>query len=180
LKLWHGPCYLSLPGAFKEVYAMNNGMNRTLTTCLAALVAAALVAGGCKRTEEGKVVADEQAQAKAREQVARAADATEQGIKKAGEAVDEGLEKAGQALDRASAALEPRVADATLTARVKARLIADPEVNALAIDVDTVNGVVTLNGRVKTEAQRAEAVELARGTEGVHTVNDLIQVEGSV
>ena len=173
------------------------------------LALALLVLPGCRRTEEGRVVSDEQAQENAEAKVEEAkqdvqaagaevkqeagaaaakveagletaGDKVESGLQNAGERLEAGAEAAGRAVDRgvdqAAERLGPAIDDATVTARVKARLIADPEVAAITIDVDTVNGVVTLNGRAATAAQRDEAVKLARTTEGVVAVNNLIQV----
>lgn len=64
------------------------------------------------------------------------------------------------------------VTDAGVTAAVKAKLLADPAVAGLKIDVDTQNGVVTLTGRVKSAAEKAEALRLARETTGVKSVTD--------
>jgi len=69
--------------------------------------------------------------------------------------------------------------DASVTAKVKARLMADPDVAALHIDVDTADGQVTLKGTVSTADERAEAEKLANHTEGVKSVVNLIQVAGS-
>ena len=46
----------------------------------------------------------------------------------------------------------------------------------MAVDVDTVGTVVTLTGTVRSEAERAKAVQLARGTAGVTVVNDRLIV----
>jgi osmotically-inducible protein OsmY len=73
----------------------------------------------------------------------------------------------------------PNVSDATdptITAAVKSRLLADPDVAGLKIDVDTQSGVVTLSGTVKTAAEKAEAVSIARDTTGVRSVNDKLTV----
>lgn len=66
----------------------------------------------------------------------------------------------------------PDVTDPAITAAVKAKLLADPDVAGLKIDVDTSNGVVTLSGRVKTAAEKAEALRLTRETTGVKDVVD--------
>jgi len=44
------------------------------------------------------------------------------------------------------------------------------------INVDVKNGAVTLKGRVQTEAGRARAVEVARSTAGVKSVNDTLKI----
>lgn len=69
-----------------------------------------------------------------------------------------------------------QVNDAALTAKVKAKLAADPEINPFKIDVDTDNGMVTLRGRVDEQGDRDEAVKLARKTSGVRGVHDELQV----
>jgi osmotically-inducible protein OsmY len=60
--------------------------------------------------------------------------------------------------------------DSLITAKIKASLAADPQVSALAIDVDTANGVVSLMGVVSGEQARQRAIQLAQGTEGVKRV----------
>jgi hyperosmotically inducible protein len=69
--------------------------------------------------------------------------------------------------------------DASITASVKAKLAGDPEVSAHEIDVDTVDGRVTLTGAVDSAAERAEAVRLAQETDGVEGVTDNLTVGGS-
>src|SRR5215218_189013 len=102
--------------------------------------------------------------------------------RQAGEAIKEGAEQAGDALERGAARVEaeagPVARDAGITAKVKAKLIADPEVNALHIDVDTLDGRVTLSGKVASEDLKAEAEKLASRTEGVKEVVNRIQVAG--
>ena len=66
--------------------------------------------------------------------------------------------------------------DTTITTRVKTAMLNDPAVGGLSIDVDTYKGVVTLSGRVKTPAERDQAMALARKTEGVTEVKDALQV----
>jgi hyperosmotically inducible periplasmic protein len=66
--------------------------------------------------------------------------------------------------------------DPAITAAVKAKLLGDPLVAGLKIDVDTQSGVVTLSGTVKSAAEKEEAVRLARDTAGVKSVNDMIKV----
>ena len=69
-----------------------------------------------------------------------------------------------------------QVDDAAITAKVKAKLAADGEMNPFNIDVDTNEGVVTLQGRVKTEENRTTAERLARETNGVKRVINLVKV----
>ncbi|HYX22559.1 MAG TPA: BON domain-containing protein [Thermoanaerobaculia bacterium] len=69
-----------------------------------------------------------------------------------------------------------QVDDATITAKVKAKLAADGDINPFNIDVDTHEGVVTLLGRVKKAESRARAERLARETSGVKRVTNLVKV----
>lgn len=65
--------------------------------------------------------------------------------------------------------------DATITAKVKSEIIADPEVSALNVNVTTFKGQVQLSGYVDNANQRKRAEQIARKVEGVKSVsNDLI------
>jgi osmotically-inducible protein OsmY len=65
--------------------------------------------------------------------------------------------------------------DTVLTTKVKSVLLNDPSVSGLAVNVETFKGVVQLSGFVKTAAERAKAVELARAVSGVKEVkNDIL------
>jgi hyperosmotically inducible periplasmic protein len=67
--------------------------------------------------------------------------------------------------------------DATLTAEVKSRLIAEPGIRALTINVDTYLKNVTLKGEVGTSAQRASAERVAREARGVKSVRNELTVK---
>ena len=69
-----------------------------------------------------------------------------------------------------------QVDDAAITAKVKAKLAADGDINPFNIDVDTNEGVVTLQGRVAKEEARTKAEQLAHDTEGVRRVINLVKV----
>ncbi|MET0327754.1 MAG: BON domain-containing protein [Luteimonas sp.] len=60
--------------------------------------------------------------------------------------------------------------DTWITTKVKSSLLADSDVSGLDIQVETVNGVVTLTGNVDQQAQIAEATRIAREIEGVTNV----------
>jgi osmotically-inducible protein OsmY len=67
--------------------------------------------------------------------------------------------------------------DAWITTQIKAKITADPQLNPFGIDVDTLDGVVTLSGRVESEEDRLEAETLALDTEGVVSVDNRLEVE---
>ena len=93
----------------------------------------------------------------------------------AAEVKEEGREaaaRAGEVAGNAGAA----VTDAAITSAVKTKFLADSTVKGLQIDVDTNNGMVTLNGNVKTRAEADRAMMLARDTNGVKTVHDNLKI----
>jgi hyperosmotically inducible protein len=67
-------------------------------------------------------------------------------------------------------------ADGALTAKIKAKMALDDRVKAAQIDVDTRGAVVTLSGRVASEAERTRAVQLAQETDGVASVVDELTI----
>ena len=67
--------------------------------------------------------------------------------------------------------------DATLTASVKSRLLANGNVDALAIDVDTAGSVVTLSGRVSSEEEKDLAGQVAENTSDVDEVRNMLVVD---
>jgi hyperosmotically inducible protein len=67
-------------------------------------------------------------------------------------------------------------ADATVTSTVKTKLLADTTVAGLRIDVDTLDGVVTLSGEVRSQREKDVALRLARDTVGVREVNDRLVI----
>lgn len=74
---------------------------------------------------------------------------------------------AGQAVD-----------DVTIGTKLKAALAADPELSALKINVDTMQGAVKLRGEVKSVALRRKAEDMARKIEGVKSVDNQLLVTG--
>lgn len=84
---------------------------------------------------------------------------------KIGETVAAGAAQARQALN-----------EGALTAKIKSKMALDDTINATSIDVDTVGTVVTLTGSVRSEAERAKALQLARETAGVTAVQDRLVI----
>jgi len=65
--------------------------------------------------------------------------------------------------------------DSTITAKVKAAILGDPDLKVLQINVETFKGVVQLSGFVNSPQAVSRAVEVARGVSGVKSVkNNLI------
>jgi osmotically-inducible protein OsmY len=72
--------------------------------------------------------------------------------------------------------IDTQTSDAMVTSKVKSKLAADPQTSALEIDVDTLNGEVTLRGKVDSEQERRDAERLARNTAGVRDVDNQLEM----
>jgi hyperosmotically inducible periplasmic protein len=75
---------------------------------------------------------------------------------------------------------EPRtfVKDSVITTKIKAKLAAEHPASAKHIKVDTdKNGVVWLSGTTDSQAEADKAVEIARNTEGVKSVNTKLKIQ---
>lgn len=66
--------------------------------------------------------------------------------------------------------------DTWITTKAKMALLTTEGVSGTSINVDTVNGLVTLHGKVATQDERAKAESSVRGIEGVANVRNLLQV----
>lgn len=84
--------------------------------------------------------------------------------------------KLGGEIKEESAQAGRAVGDAAITSAVKTRFLADTTVKGMKVDVDTDNGVVTLNGTVSSRAEADRAMMLARNTEGVKSVVNNLKV----
>lgn len=67
--------------------------------------------------------------------------------------------------------------DSAITVKVKTALLADPDIKSLKIDVDTNDGVVTLNGTVPSAANATRAATVAKGIDGVKSVQNRLTVK---
>jgi osmotically-inducible protein OsmY len=67
--------------------------------------------------------------------------------------------------------------DATITTKVKAKMVEDPAVSALNIKVETFRGTVQLSGFANNATEVNRAVEIARSTDGVQSVKNDIRLK---
>lgn len=71
------------------------------------------------------------------------------------------------------------VSDATLTTKVHTALANDVGMRTMySINVDSDKGVVTLKGKVDSEATRQRAGDVAKRVSGVNSVKNELQVKG--
>ena len=68
------------------------------------------------------------------------------------------------------------VDDVVTSSKVMSKLIANSEIKAGDIDVSSSKGVVTLTGRVSSDAMKSDAERIARGANGVNGVNNELRV----
>lgn len=66
--------------------------------------------------------------------------------------------------------------DAWITTKAKIALATSEDVSATDVNVDTVNGLVTLHGKVPTETAKAKAADVVDDIDGVVKVTNLLQV----
>lgn len=93
----------------------------------------------------------------------------------AGKKIGETVEKVDKSLSAQGSKTAQAIDDAEVTTRVKAAIFAESGLKSLKIDVDTVQGVVTLSGSVDSQASSDKAKMLASGVKGVkEVVNQLV------
>jgi osmotically-inducible protein OsmY len=68
------------------------------------------------------------------------------------------------------------ISDGWITTKIQARYFVDADVKGRNINVNTMNGVVTLTGEVESAAEQREAVALATDIDGVANVVDQLRV----
>jgi len=90
-------------------------------------------------------------------------------LAKTGKVIRSKAQQAGQALTDATA-------DARTTTAIKAKLVANRDLSALSISVNTTAGVVTLSGTVNSPEDIGKAMLVAMETEGVTQVVSTLQV----
>jgi osmotically-inducible protein OsmY len=127
--------------------------------------------------------------------VQSAADQVQNAARSAGDAIQEKLKvldlrpqdvkdelaRTGQVVRRkaqeAGQAIADATADARITAAIKGKLVANRDLSALSISVNTTAGVVTLSGTVTSTDAISKAMLLAMETDGVKEVISTLQVK---
>lgn len=76
----------------------------------------------------------------------------------------------------ATESMKTNVSDSWITAKTKIALFADSRAPGTSVNVETTKGMVSLRGKVATDAEKKAAEEIARGIEGVQAVRNELQV----
>lgn len=69
--------------------------------------------------------------------------------------------------------------DPVITSDVRNKITEDERLSGLILDVKTDKGVVTINGKTHSQEQIDRAIELARNTPGVVSVNSLLKIDAA-
>lgn len=145
-----------------------------------AVSALALGLAACGKTEEPTVGQRLDSAVEKTEQAA--ADArvkAESAMQSAETKMEQGAANAEATAKDAANTAKGAIDDATITAQVNAGLAKDPDLSALKINVDTVNGKVTLNGPAPSTVARDRAETIAKSVTGVTSVNNQLVVTAS-
>ena len=67
--------------------------------------------------------------------------------------------------------------DSVITTKVKAAIFGEPSLKSAEINVETFKGVVQLSGFVSSSSDISKAAELARGVQGVKSVDNDMRVK---
>lgn len=134
-----------------------------------AVSALALGLAACSKTEDATVG----------QRLDSAVDRTEQAATEARIKAESAMQSAGNKMEQGSQTAMEKIDDATITAQVSAGLAKDPDLSAIKINVDTVNGSVTLNGPATTPAAKERAETIATAVKGVTSVNNQLTVTPS-
>jgi hypothetical protein len=147
--------------------------------CIAFALALATVLVACDR--ETQQTANQKLDStleRSKEDLARAGEQIKPTLEKAGAELREAGEKVKPALDKAGAKIsEAAHSDAAITTSIKADYLKDPDLSVFKIDVDTNDGVVTLNGVTETPSARLRAEKLAAAVKGVKEVRNHLTVK---
>lgn len=134
---------------------------------LACSAAVLLALTACNKQDDGKTVG---------QSIDSGVAKTEQVAKDAGNAMKDASKDAQAAGSQAGTSVGEKIDDMAITAKVSGSLAKDPDLSAIKINVDTKDGVVTLNGPAPTAAAKDKATAIAKEVQGVTSVNNQLMV----
>ena len=165
----------------KTIFAPNHASSRVRLLGAPFVVGSlvlALALGACSKQEEPKTAGQQvdSAIAKTEQAAAEAKVKAEGAMANAGSAIKSATENAGSSAKGAAAKVEGMLDDVSITTSVSSALGKESDLSVLKINVDTKNGVVTLNGSAPTEAGREKAERIAKSVLGVISVDNKLMV----
>jgi|SRR5262245_37907997 len=111
-----------------------------------------------------------------KEKTKEGAEKTKNGAEKAAEKTKDGAKVVGQKTKEGAVKVGDEVTDAYLISKLHADFMNEDTLKGSDINVDSDNQVVTLRGTVMSQAGKARAVAIARGTKGVKRVVDQLTI----
>lgn len=151
-------------------YCNSSGAVRRPLAAAVCSVAVLLALAGCGKTDDGKTVG---------QSIDSGIAKTEQAAKDAGNAMKDATKDARASGSQASTTMGEKIDDAVITTSVNASFAKDADLSAIKINVDTKDGVVTLNGPAPTAAAKDKATDLAKQVKGVASVNNQLVIKAS-
>jgi hyperosmotically inducible protein len=143
------------------------GLRRPLAAAVCS-VAVLLALAACNKADDGKTVG---------QSIDSGIAKTGQAARDAGNAMKEAGKDAQASGSQASTTMGEKIDDAVITTSVNASFAKDADLSAIQINVDTKDGVVTLNGPAPTAAAKDKATDLAKQVKGVSSVNNQLVVK---
>lgn len=125
--------------------------------------------------DRGQVKLTGKVEKKSTQELAKEVTLSVKGVHQVDNQIMVGPSKSTKAVDKAKSELK----DAVLEARVKGRLLDQVGANAMKVEVEASNGVVSLRGTVSSDSVRSTALKTTEATKGVKKVVDLIDVKDS-
>lgn len=153
-----------------NIHSTHTGAVRRPLAAAVCSVAVLLALAACGKTDDGQTVG---------QSIDSGIAKTEQAAKDAEKAMEKTARDAQASSSQASTTMGEKIDDAVITTSVNASLAKDPDLSAIKINVDTKDGVVTLNGPAPTAAAKDKAADLAKQVKGVASVNNQLVVKAS-
>lgn len=157
-----------------------NALNATMPVKAVVVASSLLILtalAGCNKTDETVGQKVDSAVAKTEQVAGEAKAKTEASMGKAGDAMKNATQSAEASGSKVMKSIGAKIDDAAITASISADLAKDPDLSAIKINVDTKNGVVTLNGPAPTAAAKDKATTIAKAVKGVSAVDNKLVVK---
>jgi osmotically-inducible protein OsmY len=135
-----------------------------------------------ERSKENLAAAGKKTEEKLQEAGNKISAATDNAVARGKEAIGTAKEKTEASTAQASNEVRSsdtghRLNDTAITASIKTDYLKDPDLSVLKIDVDTKDGVVTLNGLAADDAARSRAEKIAGSIKGVTEVRNFLTIK---
>ena len=153
---------------------MNKNSRMTTGLGLAGMTVAAILLAACNQKTEP--VADTKKSSSFSSQVESVAKKVEKSADTAMDKTQSAMNTAGDKIETAANKTGVAISDTAITTAVKSKFIADADLKAIDINVETVNGAVMLKGNVDTERNRDRATTVAKEVDGVKSVSNALAI----